>query len=47
VKQQLSEEAEELFSLYRKVVKKLRPKFKGRPTKRKRRQLEELKGKMM
>jgi len=42
--QQLSEEAEELFSFYRKAAKKHRLKFKGRPTKKERRELEKLKG---
>jgi len=43
VKQQLSKESEELISLYRKAAKKFRTRFKGRPTKRERRQLEKLK----
>ncbi|MBN2030852.1 RNA-binding S4 domain-containing protein [bacterium] len=42
-KQMLSDEEEELFSLYRKNQKKQRPKWKGRPTKKERRELEKLK----
>ena len=47
VKQLLSKEEEELLSLYRKAEKKFRPRFKGRPTKRERRQLEKMKEKTL
>ncbi len=42
-KQTLSEEEEELFALYRKSQKSQRLKWKGRPTKKARRELEKLK----
>jgi ribosome-associated heat shock protein Hsp15 len=41
-KQPLSRENEELLALFKKVQKKVRPKFKGRPTKKERRELEKL-----
>ena len=44
VSQPLSEEAEELMELFRKVEKKDKPKLKGRPTKKERRMLEKWKG---
>jgi len=43
VTQKLSKEDEELYSFFRAVERKYRPKFKGRPTKRERRQMEKLK----
>lgn len=43
VKHTISKEDEELLSLFRKAAKKFRPKFKGRPTKKERRELEKLK----
>lgn len=46
VKYSLSEESEELLSLFREVEKKYSPRFKGRPTKRERRILEKLKEKI-
>ena len=45
VKQKLSEEEEELLALYRKDEKKRRPKFKGRPTKKERRELDKIREK--
>ena len=43
VKQRLSEEDEALLSLFYKASKKFRSKYKGRPTKKERRQLEKAK----
>lgn len=45
VKQTISKEDEDILSLFRKATKKFRPRFKGRPTKKERRQLEKLKEK--
>lgn len=42
----LSKASEEIFLLYRETEKKFRTKFKGRPTKRERRQIEKLKGRL-
>ena len=39
-----SEEEKELMTLFRQSEKKYKPKFKGRPTKKERRDLEKLKG---
>ena len=44
--QKLPPEDEELYSLFRAMERKYRPKFKGRPTKRERRQLVKLKKQM-
>ena len=41
-KQPLSNENEELLALFKKTQKKARTKFKGRPTKKERRELEKL-----
>jgi ribosome-associated heat shock protein Hsp15 len=43
IRQSLSPEDQELLILLKKAEKKHRPKFKGRPTKRERRQLKKLK----
>jgi len=43
VRQELSEDEKNLFALLRKAGKKFQPKFKGRPTKKERRQLNKMK----
>ncbi len=43
--QEMSEESKELLEYYRQAEKKMRPKYKGRPTKKERRKLENLKKK--
>lgn len=43
-KKKLSQQEKELLALYRDVEKKRRSKFKGRPTKKERRDLEKLRG---
>ncbi|HPG37784.1 MAG TPA: RNA-binding S4 domain-containing protein [bacterium] len=40
---ELSEEARELLTLYYKSVKRLKPRYKGRPTKKERRKMENIK----
>ena len=41
----LSEESEELLKFYREAERRMRPKYKGRPTKKERRRLEQFKQK--
>lgn len=43
IRHDLSEEDKRFLTLLRKAEKKLRPKFKGRPTKKERRQMEKMK----
>lgn len=43
-KQSLSHEEKEILALFQRTMKKFRPKFKGRPTKKERRQIEKFKG---
>ncbi len=43
-KPKLSEESRELFEFVRKLDRKFRPKSKGRPTKKERRQIEKIRG---
>ncbi len=43
-KQSLSQEEKEMLALFKRTMKKFRPKFKGRPTKKERRQIEKFKG---
>ncbi len=45
--QEISEESKELLEYYRQAEKKMRPKYKGRPTKKERRKLESMKKKTL
>lgn len=46
IRQVISHESEELIQMMKKLEKKSRPKYKGRPTKRERRRLDEMQDKM-
>jgi len=46
VRQVISRESEELIHMMKKMEKKIRPKYKGRPTKRERRKLDNMQDKM-